>query len=140
MDGHVRFLEDDTVSAGEMCGNPNSLCKVCQTLMEQKYAEWKDSDGGGVGLRRRAELTNAYAMESRPYRTSVDTISAADIEQVYRQQKGFDPVCHNPLSDGRWEVDHKTPISRGGGTLVGIFGFFVVLASKTRAIGPYTNG
>ena len=68
MDGHVRFLEDDTVSAGEMCDNPNSLCKVCQTLMEQKYAEWKDSDGGGVGLRRRAELTNAYAMESRPYR------------------------------------------------------------------------
>ena len=66
MDGHVRFLEDDTVSAGEMCDNPNSLCKVCQTLMEQKYAEWKDSDDGGGGRTEEKGRTDQRLCHGEP--------------------------------------------------------------------------
>ena len=114
---HVRILPDGSVSDGSLCERFRDACDACKAIFRRDFDSWAEANGGQEGLRRRAELANAYARERGG--PGVGIISEYEIQEVYLYQMGFcgrpadDNFCEGPPAD-RWEIDHMTPITRGG--------------------------
>ena len=101
-----------------MCSMP-PYCKACTEYTKRDLKKWVEANGGLEGLRRRAELANAYARQRSQRGERVGTISAYDLRNAYLYQGGmcglpWDGAFCDSIPDQRWEIDHLKPISRNG--------------------------
>lgn len=85
-------------------GMPKAYCRVCQRRMSNEYAA-RNRDVGRERARRRKELLETVGVvnEHLQYRSP-----------LLRDQKSKCYFCRTPITIDTIEIDHLTPLSRGG--------------------------
>lgn len=66
-----------------------------------------------TGRRAHCTFCSASLCALRRLKTANATVTGVDIMGLYERQEGRCAYCRQPLL-GRFHVDHKTPLSRGG--------------------------
>ena len=120
---HVQIREDGSLGEGNVCNDEVPFwkrCMACKRMMGDDVREFLATWGGEGGIQRRAELANAFVLERTTLRPRtmerVGRLGGSDIMAHFKQQWGFcaSEYCDAALAKERWEIDHRTPITRGG--------------------------
>jgi 5-methylcytosine-specific restriction endonuclease McrA len=96
--------------------NPSNKCKSCFRAARREYYARKRDHHKAVCARWRAENPD----KSRSYRANRRArIRGAQVEPISRERvfelhNGVCGICGEPITDGRFDVDHIVPLSKGG--------------------------